>query len=1211
MMLKKKFVWLSIVTLLLVLSQATRTLAVSTTGVLTGYVLLQSGAPLAGAKVTAVSPSQSATTTTDASGHFEFLTLNPDTYTVTASKDGYDTVRVEGVTVIANSSANVTLRTEQTGIKTLGVVTTRSAGALVRPGTTADVYSVSPTVQEKVASLGGGGSLSQAYSAIATTPGAVVPPGGYGWFQTVYIRGGDYDQIGYEFDGVPVLREYDNYPSVTASTLGQQELQVYTGAPPATAQSQGLAGFINQVVKSGTYPGFSNLTLGIGAPSMANSYTFEVGGATPDRNFSYYLGSSVSSAEPRPLDNFNGASQSGLWGSPVALAPCPGGATAANFASCYASGIGPGGYVLGPYQAGALAQVEDRENLVNLHFAIPNGTGKDDVQLLYDVSYLNNFYYMSASDWGFSSPGIQAAYGAPAFPYVAGNLGLGYEYTGQVGAPLASNYQALTHPVYFPYNPASVGNGLLFIPFNQRDGTANPNSILKLQYQHNMGSNAYLRIYGYADYSEWPQTCPDGLASNYIADCPYNYYVSNHINGANLEYGNQLNDKNLLTVDLSDRFSIDYRANDLTMINQLVGLHKFAYVVNANNPTAGICYNASGQPVSCFSANALAFTLAAAASGAPLPTLPTTCGTGPCEWYVTEDGEYGGNNFTKPNFATASITDQIKAGSKLQLNIGVREDRFQYVESNTLCGGTAVVKGTCASAGAREFWFNAWNNSYCVVPGLGQVPFYNPNGDTAANAPCPGPPQVPVQTVPATLTNLPNFVQNYWVFQPRFGATYTANDDNVFRLSYGRVDQAPSTAFEQYNVFQQDLAKYDGLNFWPLGFTTTSHYIPPPTSQTVDLSWEHQFGGSEASFKLTPYWRQTNGQIQNFFLNQKTNFVSGLGVGQQTASGVEFALNLGNFNQNGLSALLSYTWTHAFIRYTPLATGDTALATVNVAIQQYNSFTKGCSGAVGNTSNYSPCGAFGGANAVPCFNTAGAPQPVCAAGDVSNPYYNAPLQSTLNPNAVYAPFDLIPGALESSADSYVYPQNATLVLNYKRDKWAFSPQLQFFQGTRYGAPLSTPGFNPSTCTAVLAGSVSGDPRYPYGGQGQPADATSCSGSIVIPNPYTGVFDTMGSFQNPNQLLLHAQLSYQASPRVTFQVFAANIVDTCFGGTKAPWTQYANHQVCSYGLPGYAPLTWAGNFYNPGATFQPIVKYPYMQYFGTAPFLANFQVKISL
>jgi len=78
----------------------------------------------------------------------------------------------------------------------------------------------------------------------------------------------DYDQVGYEFDGVPVNRSFDNYASSSASSLGNAEVQVYTGANPANSEGQGLSGFVNQVIKTGTYPGYGTGSLGIGTPTF-------------------------------------------------------------------------------------------------------------------------------------------------------------------------------------------------------------------------------------------------------------------------------------------------------------------------------------------------------------------------------------------------------------------------------------------------------------------------------------------------------------------------------------------------------------------------------------------------------------------------------------------------------------------------------------------------------------------------------------------------------------------------------------------------------------------------------------------------------------------------------------------------------------------------------------------------------------------------------
>ena len=100
---KRGFLMIALLAFLIVLAHATRILA-GTTGALSGQVRLTDGTPIAGANVTATSPSQSVTSTTDASGHFSFVSLVPDTYTVLVTKDGYDSVSQAGVTVIADNT---------------------------------------------------------------------------------------------------------------------------------------------------------------------------------------------------------------------------------------------------------------------------------------------------------------------------------------------------------------------------------------------------------------------------------------------------------------------------------------------------------------------------------------------------------------------------------------------------------------------------------------------------------------------------------------------------------------------------------------------------------------------------------------------------------------------------------------------------------------------------------------------------------------------------------------------------------------------------------------------------------------------------------------------------------------------------------------------------------------------------------------------------
>src|SRR5579871_732408 len=409
-------------------SQETWALA-SVTGGLTGTVLdADSSAPIAGVQVTATSPSQTATTTTDAGGHFSFLTLGPDTYTVTASKEGYQPTSVPGQTVFADTVQTVAVRMPKS-LKTIAHVTSAAGGALVKSGTTADVYSINAATQSATAALGGGGLLNQAYSAISTVPGAYVIPNQSGYYATINIRGGDYDQVGYEFDGVPVNRSFDNYASSSASSLGNAEVQVYTGANPATSEGQGLSGFINQVIKTGTFPGSAIGSLGIGTPTFYHRAAVEVGGSTPDRMFSYYVGVAGLNQSFSYINNNNGSEYDNWLGPVMGFAGGPFGKPFAPGWSLFYGGLGDAYFPLGPInypnndsQVG-LATIYGRDTVINLHIGIPhhNDAGRDDIQLLYDDEALKNQEYYNAGS--FASPfctGAAAASGAACMYLVNG-----------------------------------------------------------------------------------------------------------------------------------------------------------------------------------------------------------------------------------------------------------------------------------------------------------------------------------------------------------------------------------------------------------------------------------------------------------------------------------------------------------------------------------------------------------------------------------------------------------------------------------------------------------------------------------------------------------------------------------------------------------------------------------------------------------------------
>ncbi len=313
--LKVRHALVAVTLLVSMLSQGTWALA-GTTGGVTGYLTdSTTGKGLANAKVTILAPSEKAQATTDASGHFSFLALQPDTYTISATKEGYANVTQPGITIFADQTQTVSLTTHPE-LRTIARVTSRAAGALVKPGVTADIYSVNSAAAAAAAPLGGGGNLDSAYSAMSSVPGLNVPIGGTGWNNNTapFVRGSNYYFTAFEYDGVPVNRAFDNYNSSTESNLGLQELQVYTGGGPASISSAGTSGFINQVIKTGTYPGFGTLTGSLGVPQFYHQARVEAGGATPNRNFSYYVGLSGYNQGFNYLNNTNGASLFNLGG---------------------------------------------------------------------------------------------------------------------------------------------------------------------------------------------------------------------------------------------------------------------------------------------------------------------------------------------------------------------------------------------------------------------------------------------------------------------------------------------------------------------------------------------------------------------------------------------------------------------------------------------------------------------------------------------------------------------------------------------------------------------------------------------------------------------------------------------------------------------------------------------------------------------------------
>ncbi|MBV8727368.1 MAG: TonB-dependent receptor, partial [Candidatus Eremiobacteraeota bacterium] len=722
--------------------------------------------------------------------------------------------------------------------------------------------------------------------------------------------------------------------------------------------------------------------------------------------------------------------------------------------------------------------------------------------------------------------------------------------------------------------------------------------IVKLQYQKNLSTNAYFRIYGYSYYSDWLQNGPQSANANYFGPSGPDYELLTHTRGISASFADQINPQHLLQLQGSYSTASTVRDNNSSFFN---GGGSVA-LVNANNPNAGICYDPTfmtNNPVSCNNGGTQLL-----APGQPLPAIPggATCAGGPCEYFVVENGLSATYNTVTPKFSSASITDQWKPNDKLLVNLGVRWDQFTFLGSDT-------------TGGARTFWFNEFNTNSCINPLTG-VPI-----DKGVITGGPFSPTTPCGSIPLAgggfyatpnLQNVSSPAFTYNVWQPRIAATYTINPDTVVRASFGKYAEPASAAYEQYNTTQQDLPDFLGARFYQYGFTTPGHNVRPSISYNYDLSLEKHIRGTSWSYKLTPFYRKTQDQVENFFLNQQTGFISGFNAGSLTARGVELQINAGDFNRNGFAGQLAFTYTNAYVNYNTLPNGGSVVSTINQDIKNYNAYTSFCAhnpasascagGSVQNSTAAAPCYIPPPATGGPAI-----PDPTCTgAGTLANPYWNAPPQGLLDPHANYVPYDIFPAGIGASADSYNVPYVAALVLNYKHNKLAITPSFQFVAGNRYGSPESTPGVAPDTCTGTLPGGLDRG-RYPFGAPGgSPFDATTCGAPLnAIPDPFTGIFDPPGSFRNPSQLLGHLQISYDISPKVTLTATFANLINHCFGGQLTPFTYNASTNICSYTTLYSAGslVPPIGNIYNPDATgnipsnVPQFLRFPYEPAFG--------------
>jgi hypothetical protein len=168
------------------------------------------------------------------------------------------------------------------------------------------------------------------------------------------------------------------------------------------------------------------------------------------------------------------------------------------------------------------------------------------------------------------------------------------------------------------------------------------------------------------------------------------------------------------------------------------------------------------------------------------------------------------------------------------------------------------------------------------------------------------------------------------------------------------------------------------------------------------------------------------------------------------------------------------------------------------------------------------------------------------------------MQKLFDRNGSYTTYDQIPAPF-NNAIGFATPFQTSLVVNYKHGPLTVTPSLTYSTQGKYGSPLVWPGYDPTTCTGTTVGNS--------------ADTQTCSNFLFIPDKYTGHFDNLGEFAQPQRLTMGLQLGYEFSQHVSTTLTFANLVDVCYQHHQ-PWD---NGSTCMYAQLASNLLAPAGNF----------------------------------
>ncbi len=256
------------------------------TGGLSGTVTdSDTHAPIAGASVTAASPTGTFKTTTNAAGFFTILGMPVDTYTLSIETQGYQAATQTGVTLTGDQTVGLGQVRLLKELRTIARTTARSTTGAFQPTQTIDSYTIAGN---RLLQTTGKAATTNENNLLLAVPGVTLTNEG-----NPTIRGGGSREVGYQYDGVSFVEPFN---AENGSAYGQGgglfngigNVQVVEGAGDATQGNIG-SGVINAIPKRGTYPGFGFVDAEVGGPNYFHQFAFEYGIATRDNGLSDYI----------------------------------------------------------------------------------------------------------------------------------------------------------------------------------------------------------------------------------------------------------------------------------------------------------------------------------------------------------------------------------------------------------------------------------------------------------------------------------------------------------------------------------------------------------------------------------------------------------------------------------------------------------------------------------------------------------------------------------------------------------------------------------------------------------------------------------------------------------------------------------------------------------------------------------------------------------